>query len=151
MTEPRRIRIQQAVREILEGPVVPAGDPQDEFTKRMAQQRRDWRKQDLQRYKDEQRERLSLTFRDDTWNVYGWSPLYRKWIMLGKRPVKSHRRKPMTMNRLFAAIRQRFGVPKHVTIKLITELDDALRRRRGEKFGPPTRVRGRYVPGAIAS
>lgn len=111
------------------------GAPTETFEERMARQRAEWRAHDVQRFLNPDK----CPETDAIWHVYAWMPRKREWRFVGERPIRNHRRKPMTMNRLFAAIRQRYGLRKRAVIKLISATDDAVRQRRGEKLAPPQR------------
>lgn len=144
----RRINAQlakEAIAEILQGPVAPAEPAKtaDElWQERMAAQRRAWREQDTRRYVDKTKEQLlEAGFRDDLWHVYTFHR--KRWHFVGTRDMKTHRRKPMTLNRLFASIRMRFGIPRNQPVKLISQVDDQMRKQRGDPFISPQHMRGR--------
>lgn len=74
---------------------------------------------------------------DAVWHVYMWDG--HKWVFQGGVRKKPNRRKPMTMNRLFAAIRQSHSIAKEVPVRLISAQDDAEREKRGLEMAPPER------------
>jgi hypothetical protein len=110
------------------------------YLERMAEQRRLWKEQDQARFYNPDAD----PDRDGIWNVYVWmtydSKLQReRWHYVGQRDKKTKRRKTMTLNRLFAGIRQALNIPKDRPVKLISAQDDAARKRRGEvwELEPP--------------
>jgi hypothetical protein len=83
------------------------------YIERMAAQRKIWKEQDEARFYNP-----DLHLGDEgTWNVYVWM---------------TRRRKKMTQNRLFAGIRQSLKIPKDRPVKLISDRDDAARKKRNE-------------------
>lgn len=126
--EPRRIRPACFVERTETVETLP------DFETRMADQRHVWSQQGTDRFRNPDHDDVG----DREWRAYAW---FDRWILLGTRPVKRHRRKPMTMNRLFAGVRQAFGgrIASYVPVKLITTTDDLLRIGRGHPLAPPVR------------
>lgn len=103
----------------------------DAYEERMAKQRREWRLQDERKFYNPEHAVPASQDPDDTvWNVYAWRDSKGRtagamsWHFMGSRPVRKGRRKPMTMNRLFAALRQRFGVARDTPLLLVSKRDD---------------------------
>jgi hypothetical protein len=77
---------------------------------------------------------------DAIWHVYMWDG--KTWQMVGEVRKKPNRRKPMTMSRLFAGIRNKFSIAKEVPIRLISKQDDSERTKRGLELASPERRKG---------
>lgn len=121
---------------------LPADMPEPpSYMERMAKQRRQWKEQDRARFYNPD----ELPDGEKVWRVYAWllprdPKKAPEWMFYGERRKKMNRRKPMTMNRLFAAIRQTVGLHADVPVLLISVQDDEARKKRGESFPPPKRV-----------
>lgn len=118
------------------------------YEERMAEHRKEWRRQDQRRYEAPwRRSGLVDAEGDNHWLVFAWSAKQRCWVHIAERRVKSRRRKPMTMNRLFAGIRQQIGLKRDVVVKLITVTDHALALAADPKWNkrPPQHHLGRIV------
>lgn len=138
---PRRIRIEPPDGFRMDGSLVPLneGEPATVYEDRMAAQRKEWRDQDTARYRNP--DFNSTDLREYEWRCYAWNG--RKWKLVGTRPVRRNRRKPMTMNRLFAGIRRALGLRAHVPVRLVTAADDERRIARGFDHFPPQHVPNR--------
>lgn len=109
--------------------------PKPEWEERMAKQRAKWREEDRAKY-------VNPDFDPDAnavWNVYQWRGNVLGWEKVGSAHKKPGRRKPMTLNRLFAGIRQKFGIASNVPVRLISQQDDATRIRDRQYLAPPSR------------
>lgn len=120
--------------DVLEADVVVPSDlpPWEE---RAARLRAEWRKQDQARY-------VNPDFDPDldaTWNVYMWQGPVLGWDKVGSVRKKRGRRKEISMNRLFANLRQKFGIAAEVPVKLISQQDDETRIRAKQYLAPPRR------------
>lgn len=116
---------------LLEEPIEPPS-----YIERMAEQRKQWKEADKAKFYNPSRDPEA----DKVWVVYAWlNGKNRKgrWHCLGERAKKPGRRKPMTMNRLFAGIRTRFGLLKEVPVLLVSRQDDRARISRNEEHAPP--------------
>lgn len=132
----KRIRIEPAFQ-VLPAPSQVVLD----FETRMAKQRQEFARQDRERFRNPNFDPIA----DQQWHVYRWHAPTRTWRFVCWRPKKSRRRKPMTMNRLFAIIRSSKRIPKHIPIRLISKQDDNARIARNESFPPPQRFGGRHA------
>lgn len=105
------------------------------WEERVAKQRSQWRAQDQSKY-------INPSYDpelDATWNIYMWRGETVGWEKVGQHRKKPGRRKGMTMNRLFANIRQKFEVAGQVPLLLISEQDDAERIKNKQFLAPPGR------------
>lgn len=131
---PKRIRViktQLGDSEPTEVPEMPLT-----YIERMAEQRRQWKEQDRARFYNPD----ATEDGEKEWQVYAWLPVQRnvfEWQHAGVRRKKPQRRKPMTINRLFAIVRQQFHLAKDTPVILISTGDDLARKRRGELLPPP--------------
>lgn len=103
------------------------------YLERMDAQRKEWKEADRSRFYNPDRDPDA----EGTWNVYVWGTpnaelQKERWHFMGQKRKKPLRRKPMTINRLCAGIRQSLGIPKERPIKLISEQDDNARKARGD-------------------
>lgn len=132
---PKRIRV---IKTLL-GNSEPTEVPEMPLTyiERMAEQRKRWREQDRARFYNPD----ATEDGEKEWQVYAWLPDTSReqydWHHMGQRRKKPQRRKPMTINRLFAIIRQQFHLAKDVEVMLISTGDDLARRKRGESLPAP--------------
>lgn len=121
-----------------------------EWEERMAPaSARNWQKRDRTRFLPPDRRpdgvNADYDVRHDHWLVFAWKP-YRtasgrgwvttanergerirrcRWTLVAEKNVRRGRRKPMTMARLFASLRQQCGLDKFVPMKLTTTYDHA--------------------------
>lgn len=112
--------------------------PQSEWEERMSNQRSNWRAQDNAKYINPEYDPEL----DVTWHIYMWQGPKKGWKKVGYNRKKPGRRKPMTMNRLFANIRQKFQIASEVPVKLISQQDDEQRIAKKLMLAPPERKKG---------
>lgn len=117
---------------VLDAPEAETGAA-DTYLERMAAQRKVWKEEDARRFYNPDADKDA----NGIWNAYMWGTYNaelqkERWHYIGQRRKKPLRRKPMTINRLCAGIRQSLGIPKDRPIKLISEQDDNVRKRRGD-------------------
>lgn len=140
---PKRIRIEPQFAH-LHGAVTPEGDTlvalpelqlEPSWIERMAEQRKRWKEQDQARYVNPDKDPEA----EAVWVVYAWltSKAGAGWQCMGEKRKKTHRRKSMTMNRLFANLRQSLGLSKETPLLLISRQDDRVRRKTSREFEPP--------------
>lgn len=114
------------------------------YTARMAEQRRAWREQDLNKFRDTSKDPAEQKI----WRVYAYSlgfwgcPPF--WYLCGTRPMRPHRRRSRTFSQLGAAVRAQFGLTRDTSIRLISVADDKARLARKASLAPPTHFRGRF-------
>lgn len=97
------------------------------WQERMARQRAEWRQQDKKKFYNPEHELpAGEDPLDKEWNVYAWTDSDHglSWYLAGERHKKPGRRKPMTQNRLFAGIRQQFGIARDTPVLLVSQRDD---------------------------
>ncbi len=127
--EPKRIRVPTLER-IADAVAESGPDSSPSYIERMAQQRRDWKEQDRKKFYNPEHALPAKQDPDDkVWNVYVWNDEGSRtsgphWVKVGERTKKTNRRKPMTQNRLFAIVRQQFGIPRESCVLLVSQRDD---------------------------
>lgn len=113
------------------------------FRERMQAQRRAWREQDLNRFRDTSKDPQE----QKVWRVYAYSlgfwgcPPY--WYLCGTRPKQAHRRRARTFRQLGAAVRAQFSLTRDTSIRLISVADDKARLARNASLAPPMHFAGR--------